>query len=198
MLYPPMKAILFFLPTLVAISAARADIVINEILHDSEPNTVCSEFIELVNTGPDAVDLSGWAFTSGIDFEFPQDTMIPSGGYLVVAQDPATILSLYGAQAIGPYVGALSKQGETVTLRDSGGVEIDEVSYRDAFPWPVGALGSGRSMELINPSLDNDLGSSWRASQPLGLITARFLGWGNAAAIRLASSGVSRAAEWPK
>jgi len=155
-----------------SIAAARADIVINEILHDSEPNTECTEFIELYNTGEETVDLSGWAFTDGVDFVFPAETEIAGKGFLIVAQDPPTYPGV--ANVAGPYVGALSKQGERVTLRDAAGVLVDEVSYGESLPWPDGAAGSGRSMELINPSLDNDLGSSWRASQPppvLGALT---------------------------
>ena len=153
-------AILSFSPSL------HADIVINEILHDSEPNTACDEFIELHNTGPGDVDLSGWQFTDGVDFTFPAETEIAAGGYLVIAEDPASLNAIYGVDALGPWAGGLRNEGEKVELRDSDGMLIDEVTYNDTFPWPVGALGSGRAMELINPALDNDLGGAWRASQP--------------------------------
>jgi len=50
------------------------------------------------------------------------------------------------------------------------GCVVNEVNYRSEFPWPIAANGTGASMELINPALDNDLGSSWaapiRTSQP--------------------------------
>ena len=50
-----------------------------------------------------------------------------------------------------------------MVLRDSVGVKVDEVTYRVGFPWPVAPNeGLGVSMELLNPTLDNDLGSSWR------------------------------------
>ena len=41
---------------------------------------------------------------------------------------------------------------------------------QSSFPWPVGANGSGSSMELINPLLDNDLGGSWRSSSVPGIL----------------------------
>ena len=37
----------------------------------------------------------------------------------------------------------------------------------------------------------------WRKVNPLAPVTLRFLGWGSAAAIRAASTWLSRAAEWP-
>ncbi|MGI9239340.1 MAG: lamin tail domain-containing protein, partial [Verrucomicrobiales bacterium] len=144
----------------------RADIVINEIHYDAEPNTACDEFIELHNSGDAEVDLSGWYFSDGIEFGFPAGVVLAPGEFLVVAQDPDSMAEAHGVGAIGPWIGGLSNEGDTLELRDQAGTLIDEVTYKDAFPWPVGALGNGRSMELIHPSLDNDLGGAWRASQP--------------------------------
>ena len=162
---PPFLSLALSLALLAPIWS-HADIVINEILYDAEPNTQCTEFIEIHNSGPDEVDLSGWAFTNGIDFVFPAGTTIAGGGYLVIAEDPATILAEYGSAALGPWSGGLRNEGETVELSDAAGNVIDEVDYNDAFPWPLGALNSGLSMELIHPSLDNQLGGSWRSNQP--------------------------------
>lgn len=139
-------------------------VVINEIHYNPDDNTSREEFIELYNTGPAAVDLSGWAFTDGIDYTFPQGTQIAAGGYLVVSQDPATMWSQFGVTALGPYSGGLSGDGENIELSDALGQVVDEVDYKVSFPWPIAADGNGASMELINPELDNNLGSSWRAS----------------------------------
>ncbi len=71
--------------------------------------------------------------------------------------------------------GSLANEGETLNLRDAAGTVVDTVSYRAEFPWPVSAAGSGASMQLLNPTLDNDLGGSWRAATPTpGLPNAVF------------------------
>jgi len=150
---------------LAALGSLRAEIVINEIHYNSEPNTAKDEFIELYNTGATAVDLSGWFFQDGVRFTFPVGTTIGAGGYLVVSQNPAALSNRYGVSSVGPFDGGLSGSGETVELRQANGLIADTVTYKDHFPWPVGAGGTGSSMELINPSLDNDLGASWRSSQ---------------------------------
>ena len=147
---------------------ASAAVVINEIHYDPPDGSLPGEFIELYNPNTSAVDLSQWSLEDGVSYTFPAGTSIDPGGYLVIAQDPATALSLYGVAALGPYQGRLSSDGEKVTLRDSAGVEIDEVSYKAEFPWPIAPGGDGGSMELLHHSLDNDLGSSWRASRPPG------------------------------
>ncbi|BBO36039.1 lamin tail domain-containing protein [Lacipirellula parvula] len=139
-------------------------VVINELHYNPEDNTSQEEFIELYNTGATAVDLSNWAFTDGIEYTFAPGQQIAAGGYLVIAQSPATILAEFGVNSIGPYTGGLSSDGELVELRNAQGQIIDQVDYKVSFPWPIAADGNGASMELINPALDNNLGSSWRPS----------------------------------
>lgn len=164
------------------VPAAPPAVVINEIFHDP-PGNARTEFIELHNPGPAPVDVGGWAFTQGISYVFPDGTMIPADGYLVVTMDPAAFLAGFGFAAMGPYSGRLSSSGERVELRDAAGRLVDEVDYKAEFPWPVSAGGAGASMELIHPSLDNDLGASWRGSQPreafprLSLVPVAATGW---------------------
>ena len=68
---------------------ARAAVVINEVHYDSEPSLERAEFIELHNTGPDAVDLTGWHFEDGIQFVFPTGTVLQAGAFLVLAENLA-------------------------------------------------------------------------------------------------------------
>jgi hypothetical protein len=101
-----------------------------------------------------------------VQYTLPPGTVIAAGGFLVLAQDPPTILSRYAVTALGPWTGSLSSQGETVTVQDGNGKKVNEVSYNSEFPWPIGADGGGGSMALVNPMLDNNLGSSWRTETP--------------------------------
>ena len=144
--------------------ALAAQVIINEIHYDPADETSAEEFIELHNPGTSALDLSGWSLTDAVEFVFPPGTTIPANGYLVIAEDPATLLSVYGTTAIGPWTGGLRNDGEEIDLRDASGTIQDQVDYGSGFPWPTGARGGGGSMELLNPALDNDLGGSWRTS----------------------------------
>ena len=135
-------------------------IVVNEIYYDPGDTTDHLEFIELVNAGTTTAAIGGWYFSHGVTYTFPQDTILSAGRYAVVAEDPAAIKKAFGLTCYGPFAGHLSNDGEKLTLRDSSGNKMDEVDYKVSFPWPTDT--QGRSIELINPSLDNSLGGSWR------------------------------------
>jgi len=157
-------AIAFVLSAGLYANIHAADVVINELHFDPEDKTVFAEFIELHNAGEEEVDLSGWFFSNGVDFTFPEGSKIEAGGYLVIGEDPETLASHFAVEALGPYEGRLSNEGERVVLRDPFGNIEDEVRYDVDFPWSIAAKGGGSSLELIHPSLDNNLGGSWRAS----------------------------------
>ncbi len=157
-------------------------VVINEFHYKPADKTSLEEFIELHNPGDSDADLSGWTLSDAVSYTFPAGTSITAGGYLVVAEAPAVIQAKYGVPALGPWNGKLNSTGERIDLRDAGNVLRDRVDYGVGFPWPTGPDGAGNSAELIHPSLDNDLGGSWRASgsfatQPVTYIASQTGGW---------------------
>jgi hypothetical protein len=138
-------------------------VVINELHYNPDVRTDRVEFIELHNAGEQPVDLTGWQFSAGVSFTFPA-AEIPPGGFVVVAENPAALKARFGVDALGPYAGGLSKYGERVVLRDAAGRVVNEVEYRPGFPWPTVGDPPGYSIEMIHPTLDNNLGGSWRVS----------------------------------
>ena len=144
-----------------------AQVVINEI-HCDPPNAKAypTEFIELYNPLPNAVDLSGWAFTRGIGYTFPPGTILAAHSYLVVAESPALVVRFFAAMALGPWLGSLGNEGETIELVDGFGAQVDTVSYGSGFPWPTVGDEPERSLQLINEGLDRQLGGSWRSAPP--------------------------------
>ncbi|MFO7633123.1 MAG: lamin tail domain-containing protein [Caldilinea sp.] len=141
-------------------------VVINEIHYDPSPASARFEFIELYNPGETAVNLSGWALTGGVDFEFPAGTLLPASGLLVVAADPALIERTYGIRSLGPFSGRLSNDGDSVAIRNHRAQEVDRVEYGVGFPWPVVGYQVERSINLLNRTADNALGGAWRAAAP--------------------------------
>ena len=150
----------------LSVVEVSTSIVINEIHFNPPDNTLAQEFIELYNPDSSPAELTGWRLSGAVRYLFPPDTVVPPGGYLVVAEDPGVMATTFGVDAIGPFSGQLASEGETIRLRDQNDMVVDFADYRVGFPWPVLADGNGASIELVNPSLDNSLGSSWRSSVP--------------------------------
>jgi hypothetical protein len=134
-----MKPAALSLFAVLATGPLCADIVISEIHYHPASEQVADEFIELSNTGAAAVDLGGWAFTSGVGFTFPPGTVIPAGGRLVVAADEAAFAAKHPevTNHVGGWSGRLSNSSNEITLVDDGGAEVDVVDYADDGDWGV-------------------------------------------------------------
>jgi len=144
--------------------AMSPNIVINEVHHDDAPKTSRGEFIELYNAGDQSVDLSGWLLEGVGAYEFPTETLLEPDQFLVIAEDARTLRTKFRIRTTHQYSGGLDNDGDDIRLLDHNGALIDRVDYRSGFPWPAAARGTGASMELLHPSLDNNLGGSWRSS----------------------------------
>ena len=148
------------------LQAAPSDVVINEILYHPDPDNTGGEFVELFNGGDTAVDMGGWSLAEAIGYDFPADTVVDAGAYLVVAKKPEAAQAFYGIEtARGPFDGRLNNAGETVLLQDDNQQVIDSVPYDDQPPWPSEADGGGPSLELVDPTSDNSAAGAWALGQ---------------------------------
>ncbi|MBN1442161.1 MAG: lamin tail domain-containing protein, partial [Planctomycetes bacterium] len=109
-------------------------VAINEIhYHAIGDRDEVEEFVELINTTDATVDMSGWSFTRGISFTFPDGSALGPGEILVVCRDVGGFQSQIGAPAaIGDFAGQLSNSGERITLLDRQGRLVDSVRYEDS------------------------------------------------------------------
>ena len=106
------------------------NVVINELMVEPPNGERDGEFIELYNKGDSSIDLSAWAFTEGIDYNFPGGTVIPANDYLVIAANPEiTSAAFPKAKVIGPYLGNLANNGEFIRLVDQWGNTVDKLHY---------------------------------------------------------------------
>ena len=152
------------------------DVVINEIMYNPISQDDDDEYIELYNKGIQAVDLSGWCLTDGIEMVFPQGVVIPAGGFIVVARDAARLIRRYNAlsvsNTIGDFAGRLSNSGERIRLlmpQNSNGADpswilVDEITYSEGGRWGQWSDRGGSSLELVDPRSDNRMASNWADS----------------------------------
>ncbi len=166
-----MKNVLFNLLIILVLTqlSSFGEVVINELNYDpidiEEEGGSLREFIELYNPGPDSIDLSGYSFTSGIIYTFPDGTTLETDSYLVLARvRNNAIWSNVSYPVYGPYEGKLSNGGEKIELQRPDGTIVDEFKYNDDFPWPRGADGYGPSLERVAWDIPSDDFHTWRAS----------------------------------
>ena len=102
-----------------ATGAVRADsvVVFNEIMYHPTANEPLFEWVELHNQMAVDVELSGWTLDKGIQYTFPEGTVIPGGGYVVVSISPPNLMAATGlTNVLGPFASRLANGGDTLEL----------------------------------------------------------------------------------
>ncbi len=170
-------------PTLGSPNPTRDSVVVfNEIHYHPAGDNDALEYIELYNQMAINVDLSNW-YLDGIDFNFPEGTVINAQDYLVIAKNPGNYPG-----SLGPYSGTLSNSGENLRLYNNnlsfrttagagpkGAIStsldrrriMDEISYGDTYPWPLGPDGSGSTLAKIAPATGSAHPQNWTHSTTL-------------------------------
>jgi hypothetical protein len=151
--------------------SVRADsvVVFNEIMYHPPANEAAMEWVELHNQMAVNVDLSGWALAGGVDFKFPEGTVIPGRGFLVIASSPMDLIGATGlTNVMGPFTGRLSNNGERLELRNNNNRLMDRVTYGVDNDWPVGPDGSGVSLAKRRENAAGEPPENWTMSSMIG------------------------------
>jgi CotH kinase protein/Lamin Tail Domain/Chitobiase/beta-hexosaminidase C-terminal domain/Divergent InlB B-repeat domain len=147
--------------------------VINEINYNSSVDLTAGDWVEIYNPSEDEMDLSGWHFKDSDDahdFEFPQNYILGAKQYVVLCQDLGTFTNSFPnvANFLGQFDFGLSGSGEKIRLMDNTLALIDSLEYGVEDPWPVEPNGTGPTLSLKNPGMDNTLAENWAASSGNG------------------------------
>ncbi len=65
----------------------------------------------------------------------------------------------------GNFLFGLNRTGEKLRLFDTKMQLVDLVEYDNELPWPVEPDGNGPTLQLTDPSLDNNMAENWIASE---------------------------------
>jgi hypothetical protein len=182
-------------------------VVISEIMYHPPDATNgvdddLDEYIELQNITGGPVPLydvantgDTWRLQSGVSYDFPSGTSLPSNGLLlVVGFDPATnpvqlaeFQSRYALSTnmpiYGPWSGKLDNSGERIELRRPGDPDVmptnvivpyylvDGVTFGDGVAWPTNADGWGASLQRCSLRAFGDDPTNWVALSPTAGVT---------------------------
>jgi len=151
------------------------DILINEIMYHEFSSSPTGDWFELYNAGDDINIAGWWVSDGGVDSKFiiSENSYLKNGEYLVLAEDGKKYCSVIDCSSHkmnssfgdGESGFSLSNSSECIYLFNADSVLIDSVCYDDGNSWPALADGYGPSLQLSGTDLNNDLASSWTASQ---------------------------------
>ena len=143
-------------------------IVINEINYRSSAIFNPEDWLELYNTTSEGVEIGLWSFKDDNNnvFIFPENLKIQPGEYLVLCKNYQMFSQFFPGvtNVIGDFGFGLSGGGELLRLFDANEQLVDQVEYNDIYPWPTAPDGTGPTLELINPYVENDIASNWASS----------------------------------
>lgn len=167
------------------------DVVISEIMYNTNTPGSDDEWIELYNDDGSSVDINGWTLDYGSSsYTFSSSTIIPSKGYITIAVGSNNSGNDYKFNADFPFepdfntlghtyydlvtttaggdTNKLTNSSATITLKDASTTTIDTVTYDDGHT-DGNHDGDGNSLEIVDVDADNSSTSSnWRTSSNLG------------------------------
>jgi len=147
--------LIFFLPL-----AVSAQVMISEIMYDLEGTDSKREWIEILNTGSESVDLSGWRlFENDTNHKLSliqENGVLPAGMYAIIADNADSFLTDWTGFSGVLYDSSFSLKntGELLEMRDNELNIIDSVTYASL----SGAAGDGSSLQKV--------GGDWIAAFP--------------------------------
>ena len=176
----------FLSPLLLCVSLASAsasDAVprFNEIFYRPTGTNLLEQWFELYNPGNTPVRLDGWHVGKDVDFTFPQNTILPADGYLVVAADsPAFVNANPGVtNFVAGWTGTLS---HSIDLSDASGQTVSAVDFYTEGDWATRVIGAmqydhqgwewnaphnsgGVSLESISSTMPIQYAHNWAANK---------------------------------
>jgi hypothetical protein len=170
------------------IALADSSIVFNEIMYHPATNSATMQWVELYNQMACDVDMSSWSLDGDIHYQFPANTVVHGGAFIVVAISPSTLMAATTGltNVFGPFSSQLPNGAGQILVRNNNGVLVNEIDYDNNVPWPVAPNGGGVSLAKIDHSTGSGLATNWTWSAQMGGTPGRENFPSNAVPINLA------------
>jgi hypothetical protein len=131
-------------PSLQPTTHPPGSVLINEIAWAGTRASSSDEWIELMNTTHDSIDLTGWTLSDGGDMQIILSGSIAAHGFYLLERSDDNSVADVGADRI--YSATLNNSGEHLRLLDPSGGLIDSAN-QDGGGWPAGDSSQRYSME---------------------------------------------------
>ncbi|HEY3372148.1 MAG TPA: lamin tail domain-containing protein [Prolixibacteraceae bacterium] len=143
-------------------------ITISEINYNSSEALPASDWVELYNFGQTTIDLNGWYLTDSD----PTHKWVISGtvsilpnNRLVLASNKSKFNAVYPnvKNVLGSFEFGLGTPSDSIRLFDSTDKLIVGLKYSSVAPWSLEVNGTGKTLELKDPSINLSLSANWFA-----------------------------------
>lgn len=127
-----------------------ARMTITEVMYNPAGSDTGREWVELYNSGNEAVEIEagqkGWRINDGANHVFASGVVVPPGGFVLVASNPATFAAQYGnTLSVMKSALSLNNTSGTLSLVDADGGVVDTVSYTKS----LGGFEDGMSLHRV-------------------------------------------------
>ncbi|MBI3235854.1 MAG: lamin tail domain-containing protein, partial [Bacteroidetes bacterium] len=143
-----------------------AQLNISEINYGNDVTRNSGTWFELTNYGNSDIDISHWKIKSGVkwkEHELSDNSIISAHSKWLFVSDSAKFHSLYGAKNNVVYLTFdLEANNEAIYIYDTINTQMLYVPFKSKQPWPIAANKAGRTLELLNDTLDASNPLSWR------------------------------------
>jgi hypothetical protein len=141
--------------------SGEASIMFSGIFYNPRNDDSKTEFLTIYNPGSAALDISGCKITEGIDFTFPEGTLLEAGESYIISKYPDVALTgdSWGNHAQWE-AGNLANEGEPLKLENKYGLVLDYLHYEPDNPWPFLA-NADDVLILTGYDLDNHFPANW-------------------------------------
>ncbi len=141
-------------------------VIINEINYNSSPEKDAGDWVELYNANDCAIDVSNFVFQNSQNdhlVKIPEGTILAANDFLVLVADKFKFEQQFPTMAniIEGTNFDLPNEGEFIGLYDQNDLLTDFVWYNSDDTWPDNTNGTGATLELKDPNLDNFQGANW-------------------------------------
>lgn len=184
------------------VTEEKANLVINEINYNSPVGSDAGDWVEIYNNSTSTFDIQNYQFaelSTDSVFYMPNPTIIEPGGYLVISKNLDKFKAVYPdiQNVTGEINFGLSSSGDEIRLYNYDGAIIDAVDYLPYSPWPVEANGTGATLELIHPNLDNGQAENWVAIKNGGTPGAKNSNYSNIQVPGISSESIADISAFP-
>jgi len=149
-----------------------SQLFISSIAYKSDLISDVNEFVEITNSGNSELNISGFEFTKGVTFRFPEGSKIGAGEKVYVVFNSNSDFWLNSRLSVYQWEsGRLADEGEAIQLQTPQGIIVDKVHYNQNDTWPAVKIGEGIS--LVADNLDNHFGENWKQTKLETIVNVR-------------------------